>query len=205
VYVGVCVCVCKNCRVVTTQASSHNCQQSTFFGWQGKFVPEHKVQALSYVHVFVYVCTCTCRCTCVCVCLCGSVCVDVHACACTCVCKCECVSVGVCVCMCVWMRVPVDEVVVLEGYPGNELWCPVARPYNAVHSSGMSVLVLVDAQDLPLAGGGCSMGRQNGAVKLQNMGRVVSFIARTAKVVRALNALVAYTVDGCIFGSAVCA
>jgi hypothetical protein len=49
------------------------------------------------------------------------------------------------------------------------------------------------------------MGWQNGAVKLQNMGRVVSFIARTAKVVRALKALVAYTVDGCIFGSAVCA
>ena len=54
-YVGVCVCVCKNSRVVTTQASSHNCQQSTFFGWQGKFVPEHQVQALSYVHVFVCV------------------------------------------------------------------------------------------------------------------------------------------------------
>jgi hypothetical protein len=62
---------------------------------------------------------------------------------------CECVSVGVCVCMCVCMRVPVDEVVVVEGFPGNELWCPVARPYNAVRSSGMSVLVLVDAQDLP--------------------------------------------------------
>ncbi len=47
------------------------------------------------------------------------------------------------------------------------------------------------------------MGRQNSAVKLQYMGRVVAFVAGTTKIMHTLKALEAYTVDGCIFGGAV--
>ena len=46
------------------------------------------------------------------------------------------------------------------------------------------------------------MSRQDSAVQLQYMGRVVLFIAGTAKIMPTANALVAYTVNGGIGGAA---
>ncbi len=46
------------------------------------------------------------------------------------------------------------------------------------------------------------MAWQNSAVQLQYMGRVVAFIAGTAKIMLTSKALVAYTVNRCIVGGA---